>query len=85
MNEIETARATPEQLLQMIETRMAMQRAQRAQVGRNRLMFMVGGVLFIVIGAGVALMVLSQMVSGLQTGERRPTAQTKGEPANGKF
>jgi len=85
MNEIETAKATPEQLLQMIETRMAMQRAQRTQGGRNRLMFMVGGVLFIAIGAGVAFMVLSQMVSGLQNGERRPTAQANEESADGKF
>lgn len=76
MKETETDQATPEQLLKMLDARMLMQRAQRAHAGRNRMMFMVGGVLFIVLGAGVALMVLMQMLSDLPHGERRPTAQT---------
>lgn len=65
MKEIETAQATPEQLLQMLDARLAMQRAQRDPAGRNRAMLLTGGVLFIVIAAGVALMVLAQMLSDL--------------------
>ncbi len=79
MNETETAGATPEQLLKMLDARMAMQRAQRADAGRNRMAILIGGVLFIVIGAGIAFVVLSQMVSNLQHGDRRPAGQTVAE------
>ena len=79
MNETETAGATPEQLLKMLDARMAMQRAQRAHAGRNRMAILVGGVLFIVVGAGIAFVVLSQMVADLQHGERRPVGQTVAE------
>ena len=65
MKETETAQATPEQLLQMLDAQLAMQRAQRDQPGRNRAMLLVGGVLFIVIAAGVALLVLAQMLADL--------------------
>jgi hypothetical protein len=84
MKEIETAPTTPEQLLKMLDAQMAARRAERTHSGRNRTMLLVGGVLFIVIAAGVALMVLSQMLSDLQHGERRPTAQTS-QPARGNF
>ena len=81
MKEIETAQATPEQLLQMIDVRMAMQRAQRTSTGRNRAMLLAGGLLFIVIAAGVALMVLSQMLTDLPQHGRRASAP----PAAGNF
>ena len=84
MKEIETAPTTPEQLLKMLDAQMTARRAERTRSGRNRMMLLVGGVLFIVIAAGVALMVLSQMLSDLQRGERRPTAQTS-QPAHGNF
>ena len=71
MKETETARTTPEQLLQMLDTRLAMQRAQRGQPGRNRAMLLVGGLLFIAIAAGVALLVLAQMLADLPQGGRR--------------
>ena len=81
MKEIETTQATPEQLLQMLDTRMAMQRAQRGTSGRNRALLLAGGILFILIGAGVALMVLSQMLADLPHDGRRASAQ----PAAGNF
>ena len=81
MKEIETAQATPEQLLQMMDARMAMQRAQRTSTGRNRAMLLAGGLLFIVIAAGVALMVLSQMLADLPQNGRRASAP----PAAGNF
>ena len=85
MKETATDQATPEHLLKMLDAQMAMQRARRSHAGRNRMMFMVGGVLFIVIGAGVALVVLMQMLSDLPHGERRPAAQTTSQTAPGNF
>ena len=80
MKETETAPTTPEQLLQMLDGQLAMQRAQRGTGGRNRTMLLVGGVLFIVIAAGVALMVLAQMLSDLPQNGRHP-ATAKSAPA----
>ena len=81
MKEIETTQATPEQLLQMLDARMALQRAQRGTTGRNRAVLLAGGVLFILIAAGVALMVLSQMLADLpQNGRLSPAP-----PAAGNF
>jgi hypothetical protein len=65
MKETETPQATPEQLLQLLDSQLAMQRAERASAGRNRVAFLIGGVLFIIIGAGIALLILSQMLSDL--------------------
>ena len=84
MKEIETAKATPEELLQMLDARLALQRAQRGTNGRNRALLLAGGVLFILIGAGVALMVLSQMLADLPQNGRRSAAQTT-TTASGNF
>ncbi len=74
MKENETALATPEQLLQMLDLQLALRRAQRGPAGRNRAMLLAGGVLFILIGAGVALLVLAQMLADLPQGGRRAAA-----------
>ena len=71
MKETGTAQATPEQLLQVLDSQLAMQRVQRGLPGRNRAMLLVGGLLFICIAAGVALLVLAQMLSDLPQGGRR--------------
>ena len=76
MKEIETTQGTPEQLLQILDARMAMQRAQRGPAGRNRAMLLAGGVLFIIIAAGVALMVLSQMLAELPQNGRHASSPT---------
>lgn len=85
MKEIETPQATPEQLLTILEGQLHMQRARHGGAGRNRAMLLVGGTLFIVIAAGIALVVLSQMLSDLQHGERQPTAQAAAPAGEGKF
>jgi hypothetical protein len=84
MNQIETADATPEQLVQMLDTRIAMSRARASGSGRHRATLLVGGVLFIFIVAGVALVVLAQMAADLSHGERPSTAQAA-TPIAGKF
>ena len=61
------------------------QRVRHGEAGRNRAMLLVGGTLFIVIAAGIALVVLSQMLSELQHGERQPTAQAAAPAEDGKF
>jgi hypothetical protein len=84
MKEISTPEATPEQLVQMLDAQMAISRAKRGMANRNRATLLVGGVLFIFIAAGLALVVLAQMVSDMPHGERAPTAQA--EMSNpGKF
>ena len=76
MKEIETTKTTPEELLQIIDAQLAMQRALRGTGGRNRALLLAGGILFILIGAGVALLVLSQMLADLPRDGRRASAQT---------
>ncbi len=85
MKEIETAPATPEHLMQMLEASLAVQRARSQRSSRNRMMFLVGGVLFIVLGAGGALLVLMQMLSELQPGGRAPREQTTVQEGHGNF
>ena len=81
MKEIETTQATPEQLLQILDARLAMQRARGGPSARNRAMLLAGGVLFILIAAGVALVVLSQMLADLPQHGRHAAAPT----ASGNF
>jgi hypothetical protein len=69
MKEIESAEATPEQLLQMLDAQLAVQRSQRTGSGRNRATILVAGILFIVVAAGAALLVLNQMLVDLPRGE----------------
>ena len=85
MKEAESTQATPEDLLKTLEAQMAMQRARRSHAGRNRMVFLVGGMLFIVIGAGVALVVLMQMLSDLPRGARRAATPTTARAGQGNF
>ena len=84
MKESQTAEATPEQLLQMLDARIAMSRARASGASRHRTTLLVGGVLFIFIAAGVALVVLAQMASDIPNGKRPPTAQAT-SPKTGNF
>jgi hypothetical protein len=86
MKETESPDSTPEQLMQMLDIQLAMQRSHRAKSGRNRAIFLAGGILFIVIAAGAALLVLDDMIRNL--GENRPPrtpAPATPAPAAGKF
>ncbi|MEP6669279.1 MAG: hypothetical protein ABJF10_09015 [Chthoniobacter sp.] len=82
MKEIETKESTPEQLMQMLEVQLAAQRSHRAQSGRNRAIILVAGILFIVVAASGALLVLDQMLVDLRQNERLP--ESGATPVNGK-
>lgn len=85
MKQIATAEPTPEHLLQMLDAELAAQRGEHARPGRNRTMFLVGGVLFIVIAAGTALFVLMQMLSDLERAPRQVSAESRVHGTSGKF
>ena len=79
MKQTETTQATPEQLLRILDAQLAAQRMQRGTTGRHRTLLLAGGILFILIGAGVALMVLSQMLAELpQHGRSSAASATSG-------
>jgi len=77
-----TADATPEQLVAMLDHELAAKRSHRPWTSRNRATILVVGVLFIVIGAGVALLVLDQMLADLR---QNGGAQTASAPAHANF
>ena len=66
MKETEIEGATPEQLMRMLDGELLSHRSQQKDRGRNRAIIMVAGLLFIVIGAGVALLVLDQMLAEMK-------------------
>jgi len=74
--EAETEAATPEQLVQILERELASRRSHRPWTSRNRATILVVGVLFIVIGAGVALLVLDQMLADLRQNGGVPQSST---------
>ena len=80
LKETQTGEATPEQLLQMLDCQLATHRSQRTGSSRNRAIILVVGVLFIVVAAGVALLVLDQMVADLrQNGQFPPPASASAQ------
>jgi hypothetical protein len=81
--EAETQAATPEQLVQILEREFAARRSHRPWTSRNRATILVVGVLFIVIGAGVALLVLDQMLADLRQNGGVPQSSTT--PARTNF
>jgi uncharacterized membrane protein len=74
MKETETGGPTPEELLQILDAQLVAKRSQGAASSRNRAMFLVGGLLFILVAAGVALFVLDQMLSDLRQNGQLPQA-----------
>lgn len=85
MKQIATEESTPAHLLKMLDAELALQRGENARPGRNRTMFLVGGVLFIVIAAGAALFVLMQMLSDLERAPRQASAGPQVQETGGKF
>ena len=81
MKEIETCPSTPEQLVQSLDSQLAAQRSQRARSGRNRATILVTGILFIVVAASAALLVLDQMLVDLRQSDRLPSAASDGASA----
>jgi hypothetical protein len=77
MKEIESNSQTPEQLLRLLDTQLAAQRARRKKPERNRVVFLVSSVLIIMAAAAVALMMLEQMlVNSPREGTRSPQSGT---------
>lgn len=74
MKEIESSNATPEQLIQMLDVQMSMQRSQREKSNRNRAIVLVSGILFIVVAAGAALLVLNEMLMEARPNNRMPAS-----------
>lgn len=82
MKETGTGEPTPEQLMQILEAQLAARRSQSAASSRNRAIFLVGGLLFILAAAGVALLVLDQMLSDLRQNGRPTQTETAGVRGN---
>lgn len=81
MKKTESTEPTPEQLLQILNLQLEQQRSQRGASSRNRAVFLVGGLLFIVIGAGIALIILDQMLADLPTREAAAPQTSSVEPS----
>ena len=79
MKEIQSPDATPEQLVQLLEAQLAAHRSRRAQSGRNRAIILVSGIVFIVVAAGAALLILDQMLMNLRE-NGRPTSTPMATP-----
>lgn len=82
MKETETQGATPEQLLQILDSQLAAQRSHHAGRSRNRAIILVVGLLFIVVAAGAALLVLDQMLADLRQNGPASTRDAAGVGEN---
>jgi hypothetical protein len=78
MKETETFSPSPDQLLQLLDSQIAMKRMQNQAARRNRAIFLTIGVLVIVLGATAALLVLIQMVDEVPTPRRTVGAEAQG-------
>ncbi len=76
-DQTESHDATPEQLLQMLDAQRALNRSQRSNLGRNRAIILVAGLLFILIAAGAALLVLDQVLADLRPDTASPQSAEK--------
>lgn len=74
MKENESDPATPEQLMRMLDAQLAAARSHREQAGRNRATILVGGILFIVLAAGAALLVLDEMLMNMRPDKAPPAS-----------
>ena len=72
-----TSAPTPEQLLKLLDLQIAASRSRRRETPRRRALVAVGAILFIILGALAALLILQQMVADLPRGPR------SAEPAAG--
>jgi hypothetical protein len=76
MKEIDPSGQTSEQLLAYLDTQLALQRARKKAPGRNRTLFLVFGVLFIICAAAAALLFLEEMLANARKdGHSEPQAQ----------
>jgi hypothetical protein len=77
VNETRTPQPTPEQLIKMLDSQLTFARAKRTESKTpNRVATLVAGILIIVVGCGLALLVLQNMLSDLQQQPRTTDLQT---------
>ncbi len=70
MNETKLSEPRPEQLLEMLDLQLQMQRAKRRQSARSRTAIRVGGILLILGTALAGLLILQYVLSEFPRGER---------------
>ena len=63
MKETDSPHRTPEELLQILDMGIQLQRARRKGAQKSRAVFLTMGIFFILTGAAVALLVLSQLLN----------------------
>ena len=83
LKQTESEGATPEQLLLILDGQLASQRSHRKGASRNRAIILVVGVLFIVVAAGAALLVLDQMLADFR--QNGPNSHPGAETAHTNF
>jgi len=75
MKENEPPGQSPEELLRYLDVQLAMQRARKKPPERNRAIFLVASVLFIIASAAAALLALEEMIpEAPRNGHRDPQA-----------
>ena len=80
MNENRNPEATPDQLLQMLDTQLAAARGKRRSTNpHSRLVLLVGGLLLILAGCGAALLFLQQMLFDLPRSSAEETSPRTAE------
>ena len=85
MNENRNPEATPDQLLQMLDTQLAAARSKRGSAHpHSRLVLLVGALLLILAGCGAALLFLQQMLFDLPRPSAEETPPRMAERASAK-
>ena len=76
----EPAPPTPEQLLKLLDLQLARERGKRAVKSRNRATILVTGIVFIIVAAGIALVVAQSMLTEMkERGALPPISGQTGE------
>ena len=67
MNETRIPQPRPEQLVKLLDAQLHMTRGRRTEdTGQRRIVVLVGGLLFIVVACGAALLILQHLLSDLR-------------------
>ena len=81
MNENQSSESTPDQLLQMLDLQIAMQRGKRRSASKNRAVILAGGLILILGGMAVALLVLQQLLLEVPRSDKPQAAREVGSAA----
>jgi hypothetical protein len=75
----ESHQPTPEQLLTLLDLQISSERAKRTQRPKFRAGILIGGIMMIIVIAGVALIVAQGMISDLSQRGEMPASQNSAE------